>query len=180
MFSNNEIVIYVFFKRLRVMLVECIALSIVVSLLCAMDILPDGSNKLTIGLYCAAMLFFVMNFFHMRRYYKKLANKRKYYISNLSACIAFAIISFVANIVLPGQLFAGVFSVTKVFRGTMFNFTTYQSMLLFNCTMIICVLLATIGMKWVFIKKNERKAKMESMPPKLQVNPLENKSEKGK
>ena len=157
---------------------NCIIISALISLLCVMGILPNGSRDIIIGVNVGAVLFIGLNFYHMRADFLKLADKKMYYISNLCAYAIFAAVNLLLCLSLPSALYTWFFAITKILRFSKFGLTSFQSALVFHGVMLCTVYFSTVGLGWVFVKKAERKAKKAALPPKLTINPLENKPQK--
>ena len=172
---KKELIIDFTKRRMIQLFTECIFLSALLSLFCVMGILPNGSRDIIIGVNIGAVLFGISGFFRMRRYYRKLADKKVYYISNLCGYGAFAFVNILSCLILPSGLYTWFFAITKVLRFSRFGTGSLVSALVFHIIMLCLIYCATFGMQWVFVQKAEYEAKKAALPPELTVNPLENK-----
>lgn len=149
--------IKVMVQRIKEMFIECVVLSILVSLLSVSGWMPSGSVQRDIALIAAPVFFMVWNVMMLRRYYSVMRGKKSYYIVNMWACVIFAIINISVFISCPREFYVWLFSITGFIRYSNLNVSAWKSIALFHIIIVASIFLAPIGMGWVKKKAEEKK-----------------------
>lgn len=155
-----------------------VALSALVSLLCVMDILPDRSKELVVGLYAAVIVFLIINIIKFRLSYCVLKSYKKYLIVNVCAYGLFMLATVIAYKLFSPALYTWIFAITKAGRYTNFRLATVYSAAILHFIMLVVMFISPIGLGWVKEKKREKEEFIARMPGMLEVNPLEQKPKK--
>lgn len=100
--------------------------------------------------FLAAACWFTLNLFMLRHCYFDLRDRKIYYVSNFIAYAVFGICTVIAYLYFSSSVYGWIFAITKLFKYTALNFSTVWSAALFHLFGGLMILLAPIGMKWVF------------------------------
>ena len=163
----NKFILYVAYKRFLEILGSCVLLSVIISFLCKINALPDGSRELVIGLYIAAAVFLVINIWLLRACYYLLRNTKQYFIVNYGAYFAFGLITVLVYKLFSPEAYTWLFAITKFARYTNLYLPTVYSAAIFHMAMGIAIPLAPIGMSWVHRRAEEKYVGREMVPPRM-------------
>ena len=171
----KKFILELIIRRTVHLLGGCVLISAILALLCTIGVLPDGSGMLFVGMLSGLVIYVTYNVKMMRRVYFMVRAKRMYYLINLSAYFVFGIINLCSYKIFSSYVFAWLFSLTKVARYTNLNLSIPYAVAVFHILMTIAMLLAPLGMEWIY-EHDERNAVDERrIPGMLEVNPLEQK-----
>jgi len=165
----------IIFVRTIEMLLGCILPSVFICALCVSGPMPLGSQQRDITLIAAPVLYMVWNVAMLRRCYAFLQSKEHYYIVNCIAYAAFALINIGAYLLLPTDGYTWLFVVTRFLRYSNLGISSPVGIALFHVIIGISIFISPIGMDWVYEENKRRQQYIESMPPMLEINPLEEK-----
>lgn len=162
-----KFILYAAYRRFMEIAGSCVLLSAVISFLCKINALPDGSRELVIGLYIAAALFIVINVWMMRACYYVLRNTKQYFLINYGAYFVFGLITVLAYKLFSAEAYTWLFAVTKFARYTNLYLPTVYSATIFHVVMGIAIPIAPIGMSWVHRHAEEKYVGEEMIPPRM-------------
>ncbi len=162
-----KFILYAAYRRFMEIAGSCVLLSAVISFLCIISALPDGSRELVIGLYIVAALFIVINVWMMRACYYMLRNTKQYFIVNYGAYFVFGLITVLAYKLFSPEAYTWLFAITKFARYTNLYLPTVYSAAIFHIAMGIAIPLAPIGMSWVHRSAEEKYVGKEMIPPRM-------------
>ena len=163
----NKFILYAAYKRFLEIAGSCVLLSVIISFLCKISALPDGSRELVIGLYIATALFVAINIWMMRGCYYVLRNTKQYFFVNYSAYFVFGLLPVLAYKLLSSEAYTWLFAITKFARYTNLYLPTVYSATIFHIAMGIAIPLAPIGMSWVHQRAEEKYVGEEMVPPRM-------------
>ena len=163
----NKFILYAAYKRFMEIAGSCVLLSAVLSFLCKISALPDGSRELVVGLYIAVALFVAINIWMMRACYYVLRDTKVYFIVNYGAYFVFGLITVLAYKLFSSEAFTWLFAITKFARYTNLYLPTAYSVTIFHTVMGIVIFLAPIGMSWVHRSAEEKYIGAEMVPPRM-------------
>ena len=163
----TKFILYAAYKRFSEIAGSCVLLSAVISFLCKINALPDGSRELVIGLYIAAALFVVINIWLLRACYYVLRNTKRYFLINYGAYFAFGLITVLAYKLFSSEAYTWLFAVTKFARYTNLYLPTVYSAAIFHIVMGLAIPIAPIGMSWVHRRAEEKYVGKEMIPPRM-------------
>ncbi|MBQ8391090.1 MAG: hypothetical protein IJX50_00920 [Clostridia bacterium] len=163
----NKFILYAAYKRFMEITGSCVLLSAVISFLCKINALPDGSRELVIGLYIAAALFVAVNIWMMRACYYVLRNTKVYFLVNYGAYLVFGLVTALTYKLFSAETYTWLFAVTKFARYTNLYLPTVYSAVIFHTIMGIAIFLAPIGMSWVHRSAEEKYVGAEMVPPRM-------------
>ena len=163
----NKFILYVAYKRFLEILGSCVLLSVIISFLCKINALPDGSRELVIGLYIAAALFVAINIWLLRACYYVLKNIKVYFFVNYGAYFVFGLMTVIIYKLFSSEAYTWLFAVTKFARYTNLYLPTVYSATIFHVVMGIAIPLAPIGMSWVHRRAEEKYVGAEMIPPRM-------------
>lgn len=163
----TKFILYAAYRRFLEIAGSCILLSVVISFLCKISALPDGSRELVIGLYIATAVFLVINIWLLRACYYLLRNTKQYFIVNYGAYFAFGLITVLAYELFSPEAYTWLFAITKFARYTNLYLPTVYSAAIFHMAMGIAIPLAPIGMSWVHRRAEEKYVGREMVPPRM-------------
>ena len=163
----NKFILYAIYRRLLEIAGSSVLLSVVISFLCKINALPDGSRELVIGLYIAAALFLIANIWMMRACYYVLRNTKRYFIVNYGAYFIFGLLTVFAYKLFSAEVYTWLFAITKFARYTNLYLPTVSSAAIFHTVMGIAIFLAPIGMSWVHRSAEEKYVGKEMVPPRM-------------
>ena len=173
----KKLILELIIRRTMHLLIGCVLISAILALLCTIGILPDGSGVLFSGMLLGLALYILYNVKMMRRVYFIVRKKSIYFLINISAYFIFGLINLCSYKIFSSYVFAWIFSLTKVARYTNLNLSTPYAVAVFHFLMTMAILMAPLGMEWMY-EYDERNAVDEKrIPGMLEVNPLEQKSE---
>lgn len=162
-----KFILYAAYRRFMEIAGSCALLSVVISFLCKINALPDGSRELVIGLYIAAAIFIVINIWMMRACYYVLRNTKQYFLINYGAYFVFGLITVLAYKIFSAEAYTWLFAVTKFARYTNLYLPTVYSATIFHVVMGIAIPIAPIGMSWVHRRAEEKYVGEEMIPPRM-------------
>lgn len=170
----KKFILYAIYKRFMEITGSCVLLSVIISFLCKINALPDGSRELVIGLYIAAALFAVANIWMMRACYYVLKNTKRYFLVNYSAYFVFGLVTVIAYKLFSAEAFTWLFAITKFARYTNLYLSTVYSAALFHIIMGIAIPIAPVGMAWVHSRAEEKNSREEIIiPPRMNSEQIE-------
>lgn len=136
-------------RRLCELFLTCAIISAVITFFYVAGILYTDTF-LSIALLIGLFVFAFINIRMLRQCYFDLHSNKNYYLSNLLSYAIFALISIGVYKLCSGIIFTWLFAITKFVKYTDAGNPTIKSMLFFHLIGFLCVLLAPIGMKWIF------------------------------
>ena len=149
----NDIIIRVTVRRFVELFVITVVLSVILTFLNVGHILAD-KRLLSVGMLCAIALFAFVNFKMLRKCYFDLADNSMYFKSNILAYLLFAGVGYLIYFTCPGAVYTWLFAVEKFARYASGELAVPYSAALFHCVGLAIIFAAPIGMKWVFMIKN--------------------------
>ncbi len=157
-------------RRLCELLFSCLALSLLLALLCLTGILPDASVKMFAGVYISVIAFLCINIRMLRDCHYEIRDNRVYLAVNLSANVVFALLNLIAYKLLPQYIYTFIFAITKFAKFTPFPINSGYSAVIFHIVMAILILLAPIGMKRIYEEEEAEFLENENIRP-LEIEP---------
>ena len=174
----KKMILELIIRRTMHLLGGCVLISAILALLCILGALPDGSGMLFTGMLLGLAVYIAYNVKMMRRVYFLVRAKRIYFLINLSAHFVFGLINLCTYKIFSSYVFAWLFALTKVARYTNLNLSTPCAVTVFHALMTIAMLLAPMGMEWMYEYEERNAVDKSKIPGRLEVNPLEQKPDK--
>lgn len=136
-------------RRFAELFILNLGISVIITVLSIMDVL-DTQNKLFTALVIGVILFMSINTIMLRQCFFDLENRNFFYITNIIAYLAFALLSIILYCNLSDELYTWMFAITKIAHFSVFNVPNFFSALLFHCIGIMATLVSPFGMSWIF------------------------------
>jgi len=146
----NSILIKIVIRRFFELLITCAVVSVVITFLHVTDMLVTD-NSLCAVLLIGVTVFVFLNVRMLRLCYYEMKSNSIYLLVNISAYLLFAAICFIVHLFCSKECFTWIFAITKFARYSNFNLETLYSAVLFHIIGICMVMLAPIGMSWIFM-----------------------------
>lgn len=165
----------VIIKRFLIMLGICIFLSAVIGVLAFYGFV-DGNMRGRTGILtiAAVAIFLYFNFSSLRNTYADIKNQKRYFLFNIIACLMFAMVNAVFYLKTNNLIYGFTFGITKflstIILPTGFIFGNILSAAILHFLLLVSVLLAPIGMDWIFLVQEEDEADL------LEISKIENES----
>ncbi len=167
------------------MFLDSVVMSAFICLLCITGPMPVGSLQRSFALTALPFIYIIRNFFRLRKCYLIMSNEKSFFIANLCSVTIYATVSVIAyitaGIILSSitlrKVYSWIFLVTYFLGFSNFGISSIVSIILCHIILFISVFLAPIGRRWIHEKRREKKEFISRMPGRLEVNPLEPKSE---
>ena len=137
-------------RRFLELLVTCAVISTVITLLYAMNLLITDFS-LRLALITGVVIFILSNVWMLRQCYFEMKSNLIYFLVNISAYLLFAAVCLIIYFLCSKYCFTWMFAITKFVRFSTLGFETFHSVLTFHALGLLMVLLAPIGMGWVFL-----------------------------
>ena len=102
-----------------------------------------------------ALCWFVLNVYMLRNCYFELRDNKIYYISNYLAYAIFGICTVVIYRCCSSSVYGWIFAITKFMKYTNLGISTVEATAVFHLLAGVMILLAPIGMKWIFAVEEE-------------------------
>lgn len=138
--------------------VELMIISTVLSVI-AVILNITGAVKVEIALFFVlllfSLLFMCLNIKQMRLCYFDLMDRTVHYVSNIVAYLLFAAVGYAVYFLGSSEVYSWMFAITKFAKYSSLGLDTPISALIFHAVGIISILVAPIGMRWVFLYGNE-------------------------
>lgn len=138
--------------------VELMFTSVVLSVI-AVILNITGAIKIETALFLVlllfSLLFMCLNIKLMRLCYFDLMDRTVHYVSNLAAYLLFAAVGYAVYFFCSSEVYSWMFEITKFAKYSSLGADTPVSALLFHVVGIVSVLVAPIGMRWVFLYGKE-------------------------
>lgn len=173
MLNLKRYLLYTATQRISEMLIGCIVPSVLICALCVSGPMPVGSLQRDAVLIAAPLIFMAWNVLMLRRCYAELADDVNYYVVNLCAYGAFALINLIAYIFLPTDGYTWIFVITRFLRYSNLGISTPVGIILFHIITAVSIFFAPLGMNWIFEAQREAEEFEETLPPRLEVNTSE-------
>ena len=167
-------------KRFCELLFCCVALSLVLALLCLAGILPDASVKMFAGIYVGVLAFFYINIMMLRECHYEIRVNRVYLAVNFVAYAGFALLNLLTYKLLPQYIYTFFFAITKFAKFTPFPVNSGWSAIIFHIAMTMVIFLAPVGMRKIYEEEETEILEEESLRPANMPQPkkTENTAEK--
>ena len=114
-----------------------------------------SKNAVFILALLGVICWFFLNLWRLRVCYFALHDRKCYYISNFAAYVVFCICTVVIYLCFSSAVYGWAFAITKFLKYTNLYISTVQSTAVFHLLGGISILLAPIGMKWIFELEEE-------------------------
>lgn len=137
-------------RRFLEMLLTCTLISAIAVVFNVTGLFNTRISVLILLLSCAGC-WFILNFYLLRLFYFNLRNKKVYYITNFAAYTIFAACTVFVYLCFSNAMYGWIFSITKLFKYTEWDFSTVQSTALFHLLSVIIISCAPIGMGRIFM-----------------------------
>lgn len=123
--------------------------AIISSIVTAMNLMEIVTTQAALyaWILMGTVVFVIINIKMMRQCYVDVGNKDIYYLANLLACTAFAIVSVIIYLTGARALFSWLFATTKIVRTVNMEIGMKYSLLLFHTISTASVFVAPIGIK---------------------------------
>ena len=144
----------IFIRRVLELLITEIVLSLIITILNVVGILTIRYKLFFAILLCIAAFVFI-NVFTMRSCFYDLRDRKLHYNLNFGAYFVFFAVNMLSYVILPNEVYTCLFSVTKVLRYALPQATNVTSALAFHAVGVLTVLMAPLGMGWVFDEEYE-------------------------
>ena len=143
----------VVYRRLIELFLPSIIFSVLITFLNVSEIIVKRYG-VVIMIAAFVMVFTVYNYKNLRKCYVDVRNEKLYYCLNFLSHIIFAAGNILIFFLASNEIYTWIFSITKViaFLGT----KTITSILIFHLIGLISIVIAPIGMEWVFEERGER------------------------
>ena len=148
-FSKRRVV----FRRLIELFLPSIIFSVLITTLNVSEIIVKR-YAVVIMITAFVVIFTVYNFRNLRKCYIDMRNEKLYYCLNFLSHVIFATGNILVFLLASNEFYTWVFSITKgiAFLGA----KTIISILLFHFIGLASVVIAPIGMEWVFEIREKR------------------------
>ena len=143
--------IKVIIRRFLELLIICVALSAIAVALNKIEGVFTTRTGAFLLSFIGAIIFYVVNVILLRRCYFDLRNKTAYFINNFIAYAVFGIVRVIVYFAFSKDVYGWMFAITKFTRYTTLAFPTHLATAIFHIISGIVILLAWIGMDWIFL-----------------------------
>lgn len=143
---------FVVYRRVAELLLSSIFFSLIITFL---NITGRVVNRISIFLMISVfvLVFTINNFRNLRECYCDIRDKKSFFILNFLSHAIFAGINFVVLFFANSEVYTWLFSITKGLRFLYVD--VIYSVLLFHFIQLLCIIVSTIGMEWVFDENDE-------------------------
>lgn len=142
---------FVVYRRIAELLLPSLFFSLLITFL-NISGLVIKRNSVIFMLLVFMTIFTIFNFRNLRKCYFDMRNKKLFYKLNFLSNAIFAGINFAFLVFAKNEVYAWLFSITKVLR--FLDMNVVYSVLLFHFIQLICIFASTIGMGWIFNEKS--------------------------
>ena len=143
---------YVVYRRVAELLVFGIILSVVITFL-NISGLVIKRNSVVLMISAFVIVFTVFNFINLRNCYFDLRNKKLFFILNFLSNVIFAGVNFAVLVFAKNEVYTWLFSITKGLK--FLGVDVIYSVILFHFIQLLCIIVSTIGMEWIFDESDE-------------------------
>lgn len=143
---------FVIYRRVAELLLPCIVLSLLITFINITGLVVKR-NSVVFMVSAFIAVFTIFNFNNLRKCYFDMRNKKLFYLLNFLSNAIFAGINFAFLVFAKNEIYTWLFSITKVLK--FLDVGVVYSVLLFHSIQLICTVVSTIGMKWVFDENDE-------------------------
>lgn len=159
---GNEIMVFsikkVIIRRTLEFLISNAIISLFLTILNIFGVL-ETQTQLGFTTLLGVSVFLLLNVKLSRDCYFDLRSNYNYYFSNIVSYLIFVLIGVLVYVMFPDYIFTCFFAIIKVAKYSIFTVSTMVSMLCFHAVGILCVVIAPIGMGWVFDMIDNRMGK---------------------
>ena len=141
-------------RRFFEMLITCGILSAVAVTLNITGIFETRITVFFVS-FIGAVLFFCFNTSMLRNCYFDLKDRKLYFIANYISYALFGICTVVVYLCFSSAVYGWIFAITKFLKYTTLSFSTVGSAVFFHLLGGLMILLAPMGMSWIFMIDDE-------------------------
>ncbi len=141
-------------RRFLELFISCALFSAIAVLLNITGLFTTRASVFTIALI-GALIWIALNVFMLRNCYFDLRDKKAYYIANFMAYAIFGICTVVVYICFSSPVYGWIFAITKFLKYTKLSVSTVLSTTVFHFLGGLMILLAPVGMKWIFTLEDD-------------------------
>lgn len=141
-------------RRFLEMLVTCAFFSAIAVVLNITGVFTTRAAVFTLALV-GAVLWIALNVFMLRHCYFDLRDRKTYYIANFAAYAIFGLCTVIVYLCFSSSVYGWIFAITKFLRYTKLGVSTVLSTAVFHLLGGLMILLAPIGMKWIFTLEDD-------------------------
>ncbi len=116
-----------------------------------------GSKKmLMVFLTLGTLAYLLLNLHQLKQCFYDLQDKKMYYYSNFIAYFLFVIVSLLVYVLAGNTAYAWCFAITKFLRYSPLGISNLVSALIFHGLLLLVIIIAPIGMDWIFMEEEEQ------------------------
>lgn len=131
------------------MLITCALISAIAVVLNITGLFTTMTSVFILALL-GALCWFSINLYMLRDCYFDLRDNKSYYVSNYLAYAIFGVCTVVVYLCFSSSVYGWIFAITKFMKYTKLGISTVGATAIFHLLGGIMILLAPIGMKWIF------------------------------
>ncbi len=146
--------IKIIIRRFLELLISCALFSAIAVVLNITGIFTTRASVFTIALI-GALLWIALNVFMLRFCFFDLRDRKAYFIANFAAYAIFGICTVIVYLCFSSSVYGWIFAITKFLKYTKLGVSTVLSTAVFHLLGGLMILLAPIGMKWIFIFEDD-------------------------
>ena len=143
---------FVVYRRVTELLVLSVFLSLIITILNVTGMVAKRTN-IFLMISAFVMVFTFFNFRNLRNCYCDMRNKKLFFILNFLSNAIFAAVNFAVLMLANSEVYTWLFSITKGLRFIYVDII--YSVLIFHFIQLLCIVVSTIGMGWVFDVNDE-------------------------
>ena len=141
-------------RRFLEMFITCVLISIIAVVFNITGLVATITSVFILDLL-GALCWFVLNFYMLRNCYFELRDKKSFYVLNYLAYAIFGICTVVIYRCFSSSVYGWIFAITKFLKYTNLGISTVEATAVFHLLAGVMILLAPIGMKWIFTVEEE-------------------------
>lgn len=143
---------FVVYRRFAELLLPTIVFSFLITILNVAGLVVKRSSVVFM-ISAFVMVFTIFNFTNLRKCYFDICNKKLFFILNFLSHAIFAGVNFAVLVFAKNEVYTWLFSITKGLK--FLDVDVIYSVLLFHFIQLICIIVSTIGMGWIFDEDDE-------------------------
>ncbi len=142
----------VVYRRVAELLLTCIVFSFLITILNVTGLMVKR-NIVVFMILAFEVAFTILNFKNLRKCYFDIRNKKLFFMLNFLSHAIFAGVNFIFLLFAKNEVYTWLFSITKGLK--YIDVELIYSVLLFHFIQLICIIVSTIGMEWIFDENDE-------------------------
>lgn len=146
--------IKIIIRRFLEMFFTCVLISVIAVVINITGLIASMTPVFILA-SVGALCWFAINLYMLRNCYFELRDNKIYYISNYLAYAIFGVCTVVIYRCFSSSVYGWIFAITKFLKYTNLGISTVEATAVFHLLAGVMILLAPIGMKWIFTVEEE-------------------------